>query len=461
MSWTETSPGVYSTELGGVEKVYRFISHMFKPTGREHYGIYCACTLDFGSSFARRDKATAVRDAWKVLRQEFPALAIVPDGLTKKTYVLPDASKVEKWADETFIVDFTDPDAVLASYPARDHPSMHFFPESNQVLFLASHWRIDGIGVCIIMERLFSILAASTPPPAADSWKNDLHRVSPRLEDALDAPTEETPEIHALAQKQIAEHHKNAIHAGGIPYLGDATTPPGSPVRTHIKFNRATSGALIAACKARGITVTSAFYAALASAVLAMSIDEAPEKYTAVMAANMRDYVQPPYNSKDHAVQAYVIGRAPTVNHSCTFAEKTAQFAAYVRDWCDDEFLRAYRVTTRTHYDAMTKRPAPPAGAPPPKPPSGVTLSSLGVIEKLLPKEYEGGEVTMTDFHFGVSMLTRQMLLYVWTFDGKMSFSINYNEAYHDAPSAEALLEYIRQVLAKELGVTLEPEEKI
>ncbi|KAI1775064.1 hypothetical protein F4818DRAFT_417684 [Hypoxylon cercidicola] len=460
MTWTEVSPGVYSTELGGVEKIYRFFSHLFKPTGREHWGLYCSCTLELGSPFSQRDPATALRDAWKALRQEFPGLAIVPDGLTKKTYVLPDASRVERWADETFFVDHTDPDAILASYPARDTPSMYFFPESSQVLFLASHWRIDGLGTCMIMERFFSILAALTPSPSAESWTNDLHKVSPRLEDALGAPTEETPEIQALAQQQIADHHKNAIHAGGIPYLGDATTPPGSPVRTFIKFNRETTSALIAACKARGISVTSAFYAALANAALALSRDETPEKYTAVMAVNMRNYVKPPYNSKDHAVQVYIIGRSPTVEHSCTFDEKTAQFAAYSKDWYNDEFLRAYRVSTRHHYDAMAKRPAPPAGVPPPKPPSGVTLSSLGVIEKMLPSEYEGGAVKVTDFHFGVSMMTRQMLLYVWTFDGKMSFSINYNEAYHDTKAVKWLLEFIRQVLAKEVGVTLEPEEK-
>ncbi|KAI0161028.1 hypothetical protein GGR52DRAFT_156878 [Hypoxylon sp. FL1284] len=464
MTWTEVSPEVYSTELGGVEKIYRFMSNIFKPTGREHWGLYCSCTLELGPSLSQRDPATALRDAWKALRQEFPALAIVPDGLTKKTYILPNASRVEKWAGETFIVERnTDPDAVLASYPARDHPSMYYFPKSSQVLFLASHWRIDGLGTCMIMDRFFAILTASTPSPAADSWTNDLEKVSPRLEDALGAPTEETPEIHELAQKQIADHHKNAVHAGGIPYLGDATTPPGSPAHTFVNFDAQTTAALIAACKARGVSVTAAVYAALADAVLALSREEgdAPEKYTAVMATNMRGYVRAPYGGREHAAQVYIIGRSPTVAHGSSFADKTAQFAAYSRDWYDDDFLRAYRVTTRHHYDAMTqRRPAPPpGGAPPPKPPSGVTLSSLGVIEKLLPAAY--GDVRVAGFHFGVSMLTRQMLLYVWTFAGRMCFSVNYNDAYHDAASVRALIEHIRLVLAEEVGVALRPEEGV
>ncbi|KAI1759694.1 hypothetical protein GGR53DRAFT_471047 [Hypoxylon sp. FL1150] len=200
MTWTEASSGVYSTELGGVEKIHRFFSRIFKPTGHKHWAFTAPA-----------------------LRQEFPAPVIVPDGLTRETYVVPNASPVEKWPNETLVVDFIDPDAILASYPARDHPSMHFFPEISQ----------------------------------------------------------------------IGEHYKNAIDTGGIPYIGDATTPSGA------------SGNLVE-----------------------------PDR-------------------------------------------------------------------------------------------------SLGVIEKLLSKEHEGSAVKMTDFHFSVSMLTRQMLLYVWTSNGKMSFSINYNEAYH------------------------------
>ncbi|KAI1379521.1 hypothetical protein F4677DRAFT_335278 [Hypoxylon crocopeplum] len=456
MTWSEVSPGVFSKELDGVEKIYRHISELFKPLGREHWGLYFVCDIELGAHLSSKDLTTALRDAWKALRYEFPALSFRPDGLTKKTYVLPDASSVEEWADETFFVDrSTDPDGILASYPARDTPSMHFFPESSQVLFLCSHWRIDGIGTCILMEHFFSLLTAATPSPVLKSRINDLHKISPSLEDALGAPTAETPEIQALAQKKIAEHHKNVVHAGGLPYRGDATTRPGCPTRTAITFNKASTATLIAACKERKITVTSAVYAALATAVFSLSPDEAPEKYAAVMSVNMRSYLEPPYGSKDHAVQVYVTGRSPTVGRDSTFNQKTEHFMAYCKNWCDEEFIRSHRVATRHHYEAMFKRPE---GTQPPKPPSSVTLSSLGVIEKNLPSQYGGGAVKLTDFRFGVSMMTRQIMLYVWTFGGRLTFSVNYNDAYHDVAAASGLMEFIRQTLKKEMGVTLQPE---
>lgn len=455
MNWSEVSPGVFSKELDGVEKIYHHVSQIFKPIGREHWGLYCACTFELGPRFSQKDTATALRDAWKALRYDFPALAVTLDGVhARKTYTVPDASSVEKWADESFVVDWTtDPDGVLASYPVRDTPSMYFFPELSQILFLCSHWRIDGLGTCLLMDRFFSLLAANTPSPSPESWANDITKISPTLEDAIKAPTLETPEVQELARKHIEDHHKNVVHAGGLRYLGDATTPPGSPARSTVTFNETTTASLIAACKQRSISVTSAVYAALANAVFALSPDASLEKYAAVMSINMRTYMPAPYNGKDHAVQVYVMGRSPTVERGSSFAEMTAQFMDYNKGWYNDEFRSAYRMATRHHYETLSRRPK---GAAPLNPPSSVTLSSLGIIEKNMPSQYGGGAVKLTDFHFGVSMMTRQMLLYVWTFENKLSLSVNYNDAYHDVSSIKSFLEYIRQILKNEIGVSLE-----
>ncbi|KAI1386657.1 uncharacterized protein F4822DRAFT_323318 [Hypoxylon trugodes] len=453
MDWTEVSPGVYSKELCGVEKIYRNISQLFKPVGREHWGLYCVCDFELGPSLSGKDPAAVLRDAWKALRYDFPALAVAPDGLTKKTYILPNQSSVEKWADETFIVDpISSSDDILASYPPRDTPTIHYLPELSQVVFLCSHWRIDGLGTCMIMDRFFTILAKATGAPTSKSWANDLHKISPNLEEALGVPATETPEVQALAREHIKEHHKNAVHAGGLPYLGDAKTPPGRPAATATTFNEDSTAAFIATCKARKVTVTSAIYAALAGAIPVLSLDECTKKYAAVMAVNMRNHLQEPYNGRDHPVQVYVVGQAPTVDHSSSFYEKTKEFSNQTGSWYNEDFKRAYRVATQYQYEALCNR------GPPPKPPSSVTLSSLGVIERNLSGEYGGGAVKVRDFRFGVSMMTRQMLLYAWTFGGKLQFSVNYNDAYHDSLEVAAFLELIVQILKKEMGVTLVAE---
>lgn len=54
-------------------------------------------------------------------------------------------------------------------------------------------------------------------------------------------------------------------------------------------------------------------------------------------------------------------------------------------------------------------------------------------------------------------MMTRQMLLYVWTFQKKLTLSVCYNEAYYEGNMA-AVLDSLKGVLEEELGVELEVE---
>ncbi|CAJ2500236.1 Uu.00g030890.m01.CDS01 [Anthostomella pinea] len=152
------------------------------------------------------------------------------------------------------------------------------------------------------------------------------------------------------------------------------------------------------------------------------------------MSVNMRSYLPPPYNGKDHAVQVYVTGVTPVVDRDSTLQQKTEQLTAYYKGWYSERFVQAMRVTTDKHFNAMFKGRR--EGGAPPKPPSNVTLSSMGVVEKYLAGECGGGAVKVTDFRFGVSMMTRQMLLHVWTFQGRLCLSVNYNEAYQEASSA-------------------------
>ncbi|KAI1746393.1 hypothetical protein F4680DRAFT_19849 [Xylaria scruposa] len=464
MNWTVSSPGVFAQEFGGVEKIYRHVSQAFRPFGREHWGLYCVCCLKLDAQvLSSSDGYSAIlRDAWRTLRREFPGLGIVPRGVSQKTYKLPDNESVESWISETFIVQHDkDADAVLASYPARDLPCLYFFPASSQILFLASHWRIDGIGTCLLLNRFFDILSRGVPPiPAAsDIWPNDLHRISPTLEDAVGAPKTGDSELESFAQKYIADHHKNAVHAGGLSYIGDATTAPGHPTRVAIMLDKDSTSSLVRACKERNISVTAAVHAALADTVFKAALSDekqtVPEKYAAVMSVNMRGYLPAPYNSSDYAVGVFVTGVTPTVYRDDSFLQKATKLRAYYRDWYSDQFMQALRITTEKHFDTMFGSHHQKDG-PPPKPPSNVTLSSLGIIEKQMARSYsDATQVKVTGFRFGVSVMTRQMLLYVWTFDERLTFSVNYNDAYYSPEVAHGLLESVKSVLEKEMAIQL------
>ncbi|KAL2015578.1 hypothetical protein VTK56DRAFT_5211 [Thermocarpiscus australiensis] len=476
MNWVETNPGIFRKELGFVEQVYRRISRAFAPLGREHWLLYCDCKLELLGR-ARDDVLGAtLRNAWIALRHEFPGLAVLPDGLTAKTYQLPTAPSVERWADETFVVAAAglEPDAVLGACQARDVPCMYFFPATQQVLLLVSHWRVDGLGACMLMDRFLALVAAGSsripaPLPAGDPM-SDLERISPTLEDALGAPETDDPDVEAFARDYIAAHHRTAVHAGGLPYAGDAATGPGPTARSHITLTRSSTSALVAAAKASGFTVTAAVHAALAEAVFGLS-RECRDTYAAVVSANLRPRLPPPYNGRQHAVGAYVTGVTPAVDRAQTFGEKARALTAFYRSaaWYTPRFVRALRPIMKFHSAALFE------GPPPTKPPSAVTLSSLGVIEAHLGGRYGScwGEedgvsrvemaataIRVKAFRFGVSIMTRQVLLYVWTFGERLTLSVNYNKAYYDDAAVAELLDSVRHALQEGLGVHLEVERE-
>ncbi|KAL8382499.1 hypothetical protein RB595_006329 [Gaeumannomyces hyphopodioides] len=485
--WQKISPGVLIKPLGGIEKVYRKISHAFVSHGREHWGLCCTCSFSLGtpSQLGTDEIATALRGAWKALRRDFPGLASVPAGLaTKEYHTCKDrTAATEEWAAETFFVEADTarrPEYLLASYLPRDLPSLHYFPTTSQVTLLVSHWRMDGLGACMVLDRLFAHVAGAAPPMPGtgggqDDDGSDLARMPPALEDACGAaPTgpDLDPALDVLAREYIDDHHRKAVHAGGLPFLGDAATPPGAPAQVGIVLTTAATDALVAACRVLKVSVTAAVQAALAEVVFARGVDPGATQYSAVVSANMRPRLPPPHNSPASAVATYVVGVTPVVARADRFSARAAGLTAFYRDWWTPQFSKALRRASQLHAEALFGTADGSPAPRPARPPSNVSLSSLGVVERHLGGRYlasgaqgrkiaQGFDVTVTDFQFGVSMMTRQMLLYVWTFGSRLNLSVNFNDAYHSRQSAREFLHFVRDVLAKELQLTLEVEKKI
>lgn len=453
MAWTETTPGQFRQDFSGVEKIYRKMSTSFGHIGKEHWGIHCVCHFRLGHSFGKRDTGTALREAWKTLMFEYPGLSVVPDNLTK-VFIVPDAQMADKWVDQTFFVEPTEnAETVIANSTTKDLPSLFYLPLSSEIIFLSQHWRIDAIGTCMLLDRLFSIMAQ--PQDLASLWgKPAIEGISPCLEDAAGAPQNVTPELQNFAREYIDNFHKKAVNSGGLPFKGDAVTLPADSSHQDLILTPESTITLVAACKRRHISVSAAIHTSLARTVFSFDPPEDQSTdYTTVMATNMRIHLPPPYNSRAHACQTYVASIIPTVQRSSDFLAATAALTQEYKIWHSQKFMRALREIYKYHAEKLfTPRPE---GLPPPKPPSGITLSSLGVIENYFTGDY-GDAVQVDGFRFGVGMMTRQMLLYAWTFRGQLNLSANYNTAYYDNDMAQEVLSRIKSTLEKELGLDLD-----
>ncbi|OKL58419.1 hypothetical protein UA08_05982 [Talaromyces atroroseus] len=477
MAWKQIEDGTWRKELGGVEKIYRFQSTIFRATGREHWGLYTICKVNISEN---ADLAsTLLRNAWKALRFEFPALTLVVDGYEavytgggRNVTVLGEeegidavANTAEEWAQKTFRVEqILTVEEILADYQIRDLPGLVWLPATSEVLFLTSHWRVDGVGSCMLLNRLFQLVASKATgiPPENWSVENDLARISPSLEDAAGSPMTTTAEIENTAKEISTTFREKALQSIGLPYNGDRTTPPGNPAVQAISFTAESSKSLVDACKERRISVSAAIHAALATTTFEMTAAKDVNEYVTIMAVSYRPYLKEPYNTEEHACRTYVSSIPPTVAKNATFEEQTTSLTQLFKNWHTEKMSQALRELYRGASQALVApRPGPPPG-PPPNPPSGITHSNLGVIDQFIRRQYYSANerqtpaVEVTKFRFGVSVMTRQMLLYPWTFRGQLNLSINYNYAYYEAKIPLQVLDMVQQKLEQELGIKLE-----
>lgn len=473
MEWKESPEGTWRKDLGGAEKIYRFTSTIFLATGHEHWGLYTACQVKFNAYISSDEVIVALRNAWKALRFEFPALTLIPDdyeavypGLSKEMKVAAQDA-VDDWAQKTFRVDpLLTVEEILADYNLHDLPELIWLPATSQVVLLVSHWRCDGLGTCMLLNRLFQLVSTKASGIVPDDWtvEKDLAKISPSIEDAAGAPMVSNPEIEETA-REMSKFRAKTLKTIGLPYNGDLTTLPGQTGAHGTTFTAESTKALIEACRARKITVAAAIHAALATAAFELTSAKEVDEYVTVMAVSFRPYLQKPYNTEAHACRTYVTGIAPEVSKNASFEEQTASLTELFKNWHTDKMSRALRELYRGAAQAILSPPPRPAG-PPPSPPSGITHSNLGVVDQFIKGKYYGGDqdsssadapfIEVTDFRFGVSVLTRQLMFYPWTFRGQLNFSINYNNAYYDSVAADKVLLRIQQKLEEELNLVLE-----
>ncbi|ODM20627.1 hypothetical protein SI65_03680 [Aspergillus cristatus] len=443
MNWNETKPGIWIKPFDGAERAFYNMSQAFIDVGKEHGSTHAVCTVRFGPSIP--DPPTALRQAWQALRFECPTLSLVTDGPTK-IYQQPDGmAAIEEWTDETMMVEERHkPDQVIERLHLQQLPCLYYFPRSSEVLFHSSHWRIDGIGTCMLLDRLFYLAAHPVDLSCLD-WRREMYHLSPPMEDAANSPVQVDAEMDEFARNLVDKNHRHSTT--GMPYKGNLSTPPGSSQGQKIVLTKDVTDALVAACRMSNISVTAAIHAALADAVFALSPGQSKD-YTSIVAVNMRPHLPSPYNIQgQHPCAVYLTGINPTVQRDSTFTARTTSLTKGYRNWYSDLYLRSLRPFYQYHGEALSIRAMEARDSPP----SNVTVSSLGVVDRYLSGDY-GDAVQVVGFHFGCSILTRQMTLYPWTFRGELHLAVNYNEAYHDI-SAKDLLFRIKDVLEKELGL--------
>ncbi|KAM7214806.1 Major facilitator superfamily domain containing protein [Rhypophila decipiens] len=452
MVWTQTKLGVWTDEYDGAEKVFYGMSQAFKAIGREHGSVYMVCQIKISDNDNSEPTAwkTSLAEAWRRLRYDFPSLTVFEqDG--KKQYLGPTQDRLDKWVDDTFSVNDAAESAtqIIPTLHLQKLPRLVFIPQSSELLFHCSHWRIDALGACMVMDLFFDLLNGAIAGKTIESppWEQEHNNLSPSLEDAYGS-SETTIAVHRAKGEEIRKRNFDmAYPSAGLPYHDGPS--PGLSHTQAIEFTQESTASLISACKAAGISITAAVHAACAAAVFERATDRRCDSYSTVVSVNVRNLLPP--SARQYVCGTYVTGISHTLSRvGGDFTSWGKQLTAGYKasSWGGTAYMDALREIYRVHGEMLADLAAPASQKRPP--PSNVTVSSLGVLDgKYLRADH--GRVQVEAFRLGSSIMTRQPTLYIWTFRGSLTLSLDYNEGYYGPGDISGLLASIMKRLGKEL----------
>lgn len=267
MAWTAQNSDTYTCPIDGVEDFFLKTCPHVSPLEREHWTVFLDATLTLGSI----DKYTAferVRLGWTSLRFQQPNIAAVLDKPNaQKVYNVPDEYDLAAWSNETCILvsDVVDPDTVMSNAKYYHLPKVYYIEPTHTVLLQFSHWRIDGIGLLMLMDCLLTLIANPLPLDELN-WGSETVNLTPPIEVALNLP-HSVNEAGEEYGKSTAALLASRLPSAGVAYRGDAQTIPGRSRRIGLILPKSTTQAVVQAARAMGVTVTNVVQAALAKSV--------------------------------------------------------------------------------------------------------------------------------------------------------------------------------------------------
>ena len=162
MVWEESEASTWFDEFDGAEKVFFNISQIFLRVGNEHGSVNAACKICLQTSALKAPLETLFRDAWKAPRFDFPTLSVVAEG-SKKKCLPATAERVQHWIEETFSVNnVLSAKEIVPTLHSQKLPCLIFLPLSSEIIFHCSHWRIDALGTCLVLDQLFELVSQGT-----------------------------------------------------------------------------------------------------------------------------------------------------------------------------------------------------------------------------------------------------------------------------------------------------------
>ncbi|KAI0542228.1 hypothetical protein GGR58DRAFT_453181 [Xylaria digitata] len=483
-----TSSDAVSRPLGTLENFFKRLADAGTSANCEHAAFFTVLQVRFPSQIIKADDYIA--RAWEVVGQRFPALRTEispPDEADPRKQFKVTVKPFNKSSfRDTFSVhpDCPNVDVLFAApSPIRSTSTCYWLPGPGQIVLRTSHWRSDGFGQVLLTDVFMSTLA-DIVQRGVDAPLDESLTQRP-----LDTPI--TPALEDLIRKYVKDPPLGATEAEIL--MGTYTdggksiaipTRPGSDgavastcARVAIRMSAESSAELARACRAQGVSVTSALNAAIIRATARYPQDAEADSYVIfapvdlrapLIAAGAQECLQPTgvYVSGlplriGSVVKHLENGESVPGKSFSALADELSAF--YSQDLL--EYKRPGDTSGKTvsllqvaepYLERMTELfdgfPAP--GCPYPKTP---VISSLGKMDGLIKREYtSSGEagapgLRVTDFWVGIENATPMITFHPWSWGDELTLSAAWNESFYSNEVAVDALEKIMTELGEGL----------
>jgi hypothetical protein len=418
----------------------RFYGTMIAPVGtRGHWTV--ASVTNFKYSGPQTDLRAVLRKAWIDLRYYYPTIATLSENGTK-IYESPDSLTLETWGDASFQ---THNDITASEFferlTKREYITLHYFPESHELLLQSEHHLIDGRGILFLWDRYYSLLGDQTEVKFGDEAKN----LPAVLDDWVEVANEVMPEDIATMQAQLAPLMRPAPIRMPVPNI---LLQPGNYLRRELKLTVDVTSAVQDACKRQGISVTVAWQAAMIMATksIQMEAGEIGNGFCSFTNFDVRPYFPESFDPRANPVACYSSGiLAPVPAEASSFDEISAvlkQFYSELRANMSEN-MRLLPATIAVLSEAFKLGP-PPGSVP--------IVSSIGILDKFLGRSF-GSSWEIEDIWVTVTLMSAEIEAYLWSWSGRLVLSGSCNAAFYQPSDIDNFLARSKHILLSSLHV--------
>ncbi|KAF3209125.1 hypothetical protein TWF106_011094 [Orbilia oligospora] len=437
LQWKETEAGTWTREFCPVERILHFFKHL-DPTLTQ-WTVSSGVTLPETSNYS----IETIKAAWVLLRKKHPIIActITSENTGMQYHIPAEEGEIIKWIEETVHVDVSGKTGkeLAVSMTVPKSAELYFLPKTRELLVHIRHELTDGAGSMILVNNFLKILRLMSTlgpvSPSTPSFGDEVDQLPPSLFHIVGENEPLSNELRQQAQKIGIKYLTNpsvGLKTRSLEICGTVPIPITPSGRVEHEFSEAETIAVISACRAKGITVTAAVMAAKARAILEQA-GESSGNLATLVPINLRDQLPAPYNA--HAGGNLFIA-AFTVLPVCTDSD----FVSWARDvkrelatWrCNREYVAYTKFLMKLLENGITTAMQKGVLLP-----SGLVLSSLGVVEKYVTEPVD-------DYWLNLVVSTHTANgFFVYTFKGRLRLVICYNGAYYDRDRIEDFVSMI------------------